>query len=367
MTRTPVVDHRYEPDLVLPPGETLVEVLAERGMTQIQLAVRTGLSAKHINQITKGAAPVTPDTALLLENTTGVPARVWSNLETAYREFESRKRQAARLAEDVDWLRDLPVKELITRGWVQKGLPAADRVLGVCRFFGVANREAWNEVWQKPTAYRVSQAFTSDPGAVAAWLRIGEVKALAIPCAPFDEAGLKKLLPELRALTRETDLARSWPRLVSRCADVGVAVVVEPEIKRARINGAARWLGPDKALVQLSLRHRRHDLFWFTLFHEMGHLLLHSKKATFISEDGSHGALEQAADAFAAELLIPPQHEADLARLRTNADAVAFAHRLGIAPGIVVGRLQHDGRWTQARGSHLRQSIALPEEAKHTA
>lgn len=80
MARTPTAEHRYAPDLVLPPGETLVEVIAERGMTQAELAARTGLSAKHINQIVKGIAPITPDTALLLESTTGVSARVWSNL-----------------------------------------------------------------------------------------------------------------------------------------------------------------------------------------------------------------------------------------------------------------------------------------------
>ena len=96
MARTPTAEHRYEPDLVLPPGETLVEVIAERGMTQAELAARTGLSAKHINQIVKGIAPITPDTALLLESTTGVSARVWSNLEIAYREHESRLEQAAR-------------------------------------------------------------------------------------------------------------------------------------------------------------------------------------------------------------------------------------------------------------------------------
>lgn len=361
MARTRAAEYRYEPDLVLPPGETLIEVLAERGMTQSELAARTGLSAKHINQIVKGLAPITPDTALLLESTTGVSARVWSNLEVAYREYESRQEQAERLAADLDWLEDLPINELIRRGWVQRGASPIDRLLSVCRFFGVANRAAWDAVWHKPTAYRTSKAFSSRPGAVAAWLRIGEIEAAGIECAPFDRSGLNELLPELRALTLDSDPAQWWPKLVSQCAEVGVAVVAEPEIKGARINGAARWLTQDKALVQLSLRHRWSDIFWFTLFHELGHVLLHSKKDMFINDVGAHSGVEQEADAFASQLLIPRSAEAGLGELNTTADVRAFAKKLGIAPGIVVGRLQHDSRWPFNRGNDLKQRFIFAE------
>ncbi|HMS71588.1 MAG TPA: helix-turn-helix domain-containing protein [Baekduia sp.] len=361
MARTPTAEHRYAPDLVLPPGETLVEVIAERGMTQAELAARTGLSAKHINQIVKGIAPITPDTALLLESTTGVSARVWSNLEIAYREHESRVEQAARLQADLGWLDELPINELIKKGWLPKGASPLDRLVGVCRFFGVANRSAWDAVWHKPTAYRTSKAFSSHPGAVAAWLRIGEIEAAAIDCAPFDRTGLNDLLPVLRALTVDPDPGRWWPQLVGQCAEVGVAVIAEPEIKGARINGAARWLTHDKALVQLSLRHRWSDIFWFTLFHELGHLLLHSKKDMFINDVGAHSGVEQEADAFASQLLIPRSAEAALGELTTTADVVAFANTLGIAPGIVVGRLQHESRWPFSRGNDLKQRFVFTE------
>lgn len=360
MTRT---EFRYEPDHVFPPGETLVEVLAERGMTQAELAARTGLSAKHINQIVKGIAPISPDTALRLESTTGVPARVWSNLEIAYREHETRQERAERLEEDLGWLDDLPINELIHRGWVQKGSTSVDLLVSVCQFFGVANRSAWDAVWHKPTSYRTSKAFSSHPGAVAAWLRIGEIEASAIDCAPFDKAGLAELLPDLRAMTRDPEPSRWWPRLVGRCSEVGVAVVAEPEIKGACINGAARWLTHDKALVQLSLRHRWSDIVWFTIFHELGHVLLHSKKDAFIN-DGAQSGVEQEADAFASRLLIPRTAEASLGELKTTSDVEAFATRLGIAPGIVVGRLQHEGRWPFSRGNDLKQRFVLVEQHK---
>lgn len=358
---TQLPPHRYEPNLVLPPGTTLAEVLDDAGMTQAELATRTGLSTKHVNQVVNGLAAITPETALLLERATGVPARIWSNLEVRYREQETRRAEEARLTDDLGWLDELPLKELIRRGVIEKAAAPIDQLRSVYRFFGVANKAAWDAVWHKPTAYRTSKAFNSDPGAVAAWLRLGEIHAAAIDCKPFDRSALTKLLNELRGLTRDPDPQSWWPALVTECAGVGVAVVAEPEIKGARINGAARWLTPEKALIQLSLRHRWNDIFWFTFFHEVGHLLLHSKKDTFINDVGTHSGVEQEADGFASQILIPRQFEAELAEIVTNADAQALAERIGVAAGIVVGRLQHDGRWPFSRGNDLKQRFVFSD------
>jgi HTH-type transcriptional regulator/antitoxin HigA len=354
--------HRYTLDVVLAPGDTLEEVLEAMGMTQAELAKRTGLSAKHVNQIIKGVAPITPDTSLLLERVTNVPARIWNNLEVSYREHISRRDENLELAKDIGWLAELPVKELIKRGRLKAGLSQVEQVRSVCEFFGVANKRAWMELWDKPTAFRKSKAFASDPAAVAAWLRIGELEAAEIDCAPFDRAGLAAALGELRALTSEPTPRTWWPKLVSTCAAVGVAVVVEKEIPGSRVNGAARWLTPTKALVQLSLRHRWADIFWFTFFHECGHLLLHSKKETFINDTGAHSGAEQEADAFASTTLIPPEREYKLSSLSSFDDVRAFAADLGISPGIVVGRLQHDGRWAFSRGNDLKQRFVFVDE-----
>jgi HTH-type transcriptional regulator / antitoxin HigA len=355
----PTTDNRYEPDLVLPPGDTLDELLDDIGMTQAELAKRTGLSTKHINQIVNGAAAITPETALLLERATGVGARTWSNLEVAYREYVSRKQEEERLTADIGWLDELPIKEMIKRGCIEKRDRAIDTLREVCRFFGVADKSAWETLWHKPTAYRTSKAFTSDPGAVAAWLRLGELQAVKVDCQAFDKAALTAALDDFRALTCEPDPSTWWPQLVERCRAAGVAVVGEPEIKGARINGAARWLAPDKALVQVSLRYRWNDIFWFTFFHEIGHLLIHSKKDAFINDVGAHSGAEQEADGFASQVLIPRRHEADLAELTTLQDANDFAEAIGVAPGVVVGRLQHDGRWPYSKGNDLKQRFVF--------
>lgn len=353
MTATTHLD--YRPDLVFPPGDTLEEVLDHLDMTQAQLAKRTGLSTKHVNQIVNGTAPITPETSLLLERATGVSARTWSNLEIAYREYLTRQDEEERLAADIDWLDDLPIKEMAKRGCITHRDRTIETLRDVCRFFGVANRAAWEALWKKPTAYRTSRAFTSDPGAVAAWLRLGEIEAASLDCSPFDRAGLTALLQDFRTMTCEPDPKKWWPRLVDECASVGVAVVAEPEIKGARINGATRWLAPDKALVQLSLRYSWNDIFWFTFFHEIGHLLLHSKKDAFINDAGIHSGVEHEADGFAAQVLVPRRFEAALAELTTPQQAKELAMLIGVAPGVIVGRLQHDKRWPYNKGNELKQ------------
>ncbi|MEY9862936.1 HTH-type transcriptional regulator/antitoxin HigA [Catenulispora sp. GAS73] len=359
---TAAADRTYTPEEVLPPGATLQDVLNDRDMTQSDLAVRTGLSTKHINQLVNGNVSLTAETALLLERATGVPAVTWTSLEGLYQVSKSERAETERLESDLDWLEQLPIKELVKRGYISKTSDLVERLRDVCNFFGVANRDSWEAVWEKPTAYRRSRSFTSNPGAVAAWLRIGERRAAKMLCEPYDRTGLLERIDDLRALTR-SDGPQEWhDPLLSLCGQVGIAVVFEKEIPGARVAGAARWLTPNKALVQLSLRHSWSDIFWFTFFHEIGHLLLHSKKDVFINDPGPHSGAEQEADAFASQLLIPRKRESRLATLRTSRDVVSFAEELGIGPDIVVGRLQFEQRWPYSRGNDLKRRFVFVDQ-----
>ncbi|MDQ0851353.1 HTH-type transcriptional regulator/antitoxin HigA [Arthrobacter sp. B3I9] len=349
----------YAPERILPPGSTLLEVLDERAMTQSDLAIRTGLSAKHINQIVKGTASISPETTILLERATGVPASMWTNLESTYQLDRSRTKEAEKLKLDLDWLKTLPLAELAKRKRIQSASYSIDTLREVCNFFGVADKASWEALWERPTAYRRSKAFSSDPTAVAAWLRIGEVEAMKISCSPFDKAKLLSSLEDLRSLTRLSNPNEWVPRLKSACEDIGIAVVFEPEISGARIVGATRWVQPDKVLIQLSLRHRWSDIFWFTFFHEIGHLLLHSKKDVFINDQGPHSGAESEADAFASQLLIPRRFEDRLSTLQSDDDVTKFASELGIGPDIVVGRLQFEKRWPYTRGAALKRRFTF--------
>ena len=362
------VRYAYEPDYAIPPGETLAEILESRGMSQVELATRTGLSPKHVNQIIKGVAAITPETALDLEKVTGVPARTWNALEATYRSLVSRKDEEAELEGDVGWLDELPIKELAKRGYIQLRKSPIEQVRDVCQFFGVASRAAWKTLW-KPTAFRKSKTYESDPGALATWLRIGEIEAAKIQCRPYDRKRFESALREARGLTREGDPDEWLPKLQHKFAEAGVALVIVSEIGKTRANGASRWLSPEKAVIQLSVRQKWSDIFWFTLFHEAGHILRHSKKETFINEGGSDEEIETEADSFAARWLIPREFETELKATRLN-DVPTFASKIGVGTDVVVGRLQFEGRLKHSQGRDFRTLLVphhLEAISKRTA
>jgi HTH-type transcriptional regulator / antitoxin HigA len=349
-------------DYAIPPGETLRELLDEQGLTQRELARRADLSPKHVNRLLQGLVPLSADVAQRLERVTGTPARIWNRLEANYQADLQRLRDRRDFAAAGSWLADLPVNALVQRG-VLPGEPSdkVSRVEQMLNFFGVASVDAWDEVYKGlACSFRQSKAYQAKAGSVAAWLRLGEVAARDVHCQPFSGAGLRAALPQLRALTSESPEIFS-PQMRSICASHGVAVVLVEDIAGARASGVTRWLTPSKALVQLSLRYRTDDHLWFTFFHELGHVLLDGKKDVIIEDGGIaiDDPREIGADRFSRDLLIPPEEATALAQLKSPQAVREFAARTGISPGIVVGRLQHDGLWPHSRGHQLKRRLTL--------
>jgi len=339
MTKT----YPFQPDYAVPPGATLKETLEVKGLSQADLALRTGLTEKTISQIVNGIAGITYETAEKLELALGIPASFWNARERSYREALVRIQETRRLDKDTNWLKEIPLATLIDRGHIRKDADKRSMVRQALRFFGVSNVDAWRNTWIEPAAqYRGQVVQEKRPGYVAAWLRMGEIQAESIATQPFDPVKFKHVLTEVRKLT--TAPTSEWrKKLVDLCASAGVAVVFTKEIPGASISGATRWITKDKALIQLSLKYKSNDQVWFTFFHEAGHILLHGKKEVFI-EFGITSATheEQDANAFARDMLIPAPHVHRLPYLKTRTQISEFARSIGIAPGIVVGRLQHD-------------------------
>jgi HTH-type transcriptional regulator/antitoxin HigA len=358
------IQNEYMPDYVSPPGETLSETIEAIGMTQADLAARTGKTRKTINEVIKGKAAITPETALQLERVLGVKASFWNNRERHYREFLARRAEQKRLQKQVGWLKEMPIKAMIEFGWIRHFNNMVQQLQEVLNFFGVASPEQWQNLWccDSSVDFRKSPAFQSDPGAVAAWLRKGELVAQSIDCAPYKEAKFREALLHIRSLTIEP-VKVFQQRLIESCAEAGVAVALVPQLPKTRASGATRWLSPNKALIQLSLRYKTDDHFWFTFFHEAGHIVLHGKRDVFLEypkEDGEKGSdsKEEEANKFAAEMLISP---AELQRFlqtrdyRSRVGIRRFATEIGIAAGIVVGRLQHDGHLPYSHCNDLKR------------
>jgi HTH-type transcriptional regulator/antitoxin HigA len=356
-------ERAFQPDFVSPPGETVADLLEQAAMTQTELAQRLGVSLKHTNQVVKGGASISAELALGLEKVFGVSADFWLNRESLYRADIARQEEARELASALEWAKSFPVNELRKRNLIPSSSKGADLVADLLRFFGVASPKLWSD---PAAAYRKSARFESDPKALATWLRAGELEAAKIDSEPFDNDRFHEVLYEVRGLTR-LDPNEWQPELVRVSATAGVAVIILDTFHGARANGVTRWLSPTKASIQMSLRYRWEDIFWFSFFHEAAHILLHRKKHIFLegldaSSDGGTDHQSQVwegeADRFAARLLIPPEHDADLRRL-TLTDVPEFAERLGIAPGIVVGRLQHERLIPNYRGNELRHRLAF--------
>lgn len=359
---TATTDPAFSPDWTSPPGETVADLLEERGMTQTELARRLGVSLKHANQVVNGSASISPDLALGLEKVLGPAASFWLTRDGQYQASLARHRELEAFEDAVEWAQRFPVAELKREELIAPAAKGPALVRELLTFFGIASPQQWLD---PAVAFRKTQAYESDRYALSTWLRMGEREAQEIECARYDHDNFLDVLERARRLTRLRP--EEWqPELEAACASAGVAVVIVDTFAGARANGATRWLSPNKALIQLSLRYRWEDIFWFTFFHEAGHVVLHRKKEIFIEptakkdspQDPHEQRLEDEANRFAARLLIPPRWEKRLPSLRL-ADVEAFAEQLGIAPAIVVGRMQHEGYLRFNQGNDLRQRFTF--------
>ena len=341
----------FEPDYAIPPGWTLREVMDSRGMTQAELAKRAGLSVQTLNRIFNGEQPISHETANRLELVTGVPATFWNNYESMYRHQLARIEERKRLEADVEWLKTIPVRELQKRELVPTTQDKTMLLRDVLSFYGVSSVEAWWNVWESPAvAARRSKCFESLPGPASAWIRQGELRALEIECEPYDRRRFQQALQTIRGTTREEPPV-AGPEMIRLCAEAGVAVALVPSMPKVPWNGATRWLTPSKAMLLLSHRGKAEDRFWFSFYHEAGHILNGSKRQLIIDDGTSENDEEKKADAFASELLIPARHHGEILSARSEADVREIAVQLGVSPGIVAGRYQYlTKRWAAFKG-----------------
>lgn len=350
-------------DVAVPPGETLREALDDLHMSQVELASRIGASAKHVNQIIKGLVPISADIAQRLDSVTGIPARLWTRLESDYQTSKAEQARDASLSAAIDWMRDAPVRALVKAGVLPDGkFDSKQRLDQMLRFFGIADIDAFESV-VPAAAFRRSTAHRQNQFAVAAWLRLGELAARELDIADYNARALRASLPDLRALT-ELEPATAMSRLTEIAGAAGVGIVFQPEVTGARAFGATFWVSPRRPVVMLSARGGTLDKFWETVFHEIGHVLLHDRKRVFIEdEDDDDTRLEEMqAIKFSQDLLLPADAVDQLASLHTEDEVSAFAERIGVQSGIVLAELQRRGLWSFEQGnSRLRRKLTAAD------
>lgn len=362
----------YAPVDVSPPGDTLRDLMEERAITQAELSRRLGRPAQAVNEIVAGKKEITEDTALELERVLQVPANFWLAREARYREYLARQRAAGAHKAHAPWLKQFPLKALQEAGVLPAGRLNAglleQLVEPLLRFFGVASPEGWAAQYDQLQVQfrRARPTKQTDVAAITAWLRMGELQASRLNVAEYRAAALEAALPAMRALSLQPADAIG-PGLVRLCAQAGVALVFVPALPGTHVTGVARWLA-GKPLIQLSLLGKWNDGFWFSFFHEVGHVLKHPTRAIFLDDAASSDTVdtpeEVEANRFATEVLVPRAEQPTLDTLPLDSASVeSFAQRLGLHPGIVVGQLQHRGRI--GYGHALTRLKARYQIAKH--
>ena len=240
-----------------------------------------------------------------------------------------------------------PLAELKKLKFIPSFTEPKDTARALLSFFGVVDLDIVPTLYEGiALSFKKSLAHSPDNYALYAWLRQGELQANEVSCAPYDKGRFLQSLKKIKQLITESHEV-FLPGIVELCAQAGVAVAFVPEVKGCRSYGVSRWLSPDKGLIMLSLRQKSDDHLWFTFFHEAAHILLHRKKSIYIDLiDGSSGiAEEQQANKFAAEFLIDSKsYEVLIGAFKVTEHVIRhFAAEQNLTPGIVLGRLQHDG------------------------
>ena len=304
------------PQRPIPPGKLLATHLAAREMSQAECARRCGRSPKLISEIISGKAPIQPETALQLGRVLGLRSSVWLGIESDYRLLLAREAEAEHAEGERDWLESFPLKALLELGVIEDRASAAETLDDLLSFFGVGSIAAW-ECWNGSMRIemRRSPGPAIDRMALAAWLRLGDIAADEIRCDEYDGTAFREAMRVLARPIRRSG-AGSMDRATELCQAAGVVLVRVAPLPGAAVIGAARWITPRKAVIQLAGQESDGDRFWFSLFHAAAHLLLHSKKRVFVEQDtapgeeagtrhATGGDFEAEADAWAANLLLP--------------------------------------------------------------
>ncbi|EHQ29709.1 HigA family addiction module antitoxin [Mucilaginibacter paludis] len=361
---------KIERELLTKPGDTILETIEYLKMSQAELADRMGKTPGKINDLISGKAPITINTALQLEKVLGIDMQFWLNREMHYREKLARLEQEEFLEQCLDWLKEQPIKELQKFGYLKSSSVGTGMVEECLQFYGVVSPVEWENVYIEnyaQTSFRKSPSHKTLLSSMAAWLRIGELKLRKQQFPEYKKDSFKNVLQEIKTLV-ETQPEDFPTTLQAMCQQAGVAVIYSNTLPKAPISGAARWVG-GTPLIQITDRYKTNDHFWFTFYHEAGHILLHGKKDIFIEEfEGVENDTEKEREAndFARDWLLPDTFLAEIDNQSVDEKAVRrIARNYATHPAIVIGRLQNLNMVPHYFGANLKVKINLDYFIEH--
>ena len=246
---------------------------------------------------------------------------------------------------ELSLLSEIPYTQMAKRGYVEtirkNDLQSKkDKIINLRKYNNTNNLL---NITDMRVACRKKETGNMSMYSLACWLKAGEDKAKNIKTRDFDKETLKSLIPRLRSMTfkKQNEFHNELVDLLASC---GIALILEPKLDNINVLGATQWVEDDnKAIIQLTLKGKRSDSFWFTLFHEIAHIIIHDSKDFHIqSEDNIE--LEDEADVAARNWLIPDESYLSFKEKSVlSIDNIRrFSKSIDIHESIVIGRLQHE-------------------------
>lgn len=346
----------FKLEVAFHPGETLEEALQEREMSIKEFAVRSEKPEKTINAVLRGKSSITPEMAIAFERVLLIPAHFWLNKQRLFDEYQARLQQEKNQQDNIKWAKHFPIADMIKRGWIPQVRTWGEKLEALLQFMGMSSPKAWQGYYMGQTlkvAFRISLKNSKNPYAVSVWLRHGDIAMLENhSMVVYNESDFVNSIPKIKQLVRNQP-DDFFVKLQLICAQSGVKLVFTPALKGAPINGATRWIN-GRPLIQMSDRYKQNDIFWFSFFHEVGHILKHGKKDIFVesqdkalTESLTDSDLiknkEREADRYATEILFPHSAYQEMIQLPlTQTRIEQYAKKYDTHPGIIVGRLHHD-------------------------
>lgn len=336
-------------EMIIHPGETLKEILEERDMSQKELSLRTGFSGKHISTVLNGEKNISVSFAKKLEYALNIDAEFWMNLQNQYDkeliEFDELHSISEEEVSIFKSLKDI-FAYIVEKGFISDIKQKEQSILELRKFFNVSNLDYIPSI-VSAGAFRAQTSVNYDPYILFAWLKICESLSEKIETEYVpQEKQIEKLLalcPKLKELSLlpQEKFITELQNYFSSC---GIAFVIIPAFERAPVQGFIKTNQDGKTTIGMTFRQKRADIFWFTLFHEIGHFINGDSKQKFIDFESVENTRETKADNFAQKMLLDSSAYSEFVNKKNFSlkRIISFAESQKVAPSIVIGRLQHD-------------------------
>lgn len=338
----------FQPNWASAPGETILEILQQKELSKTEFQKSIGLNSATLQNLLKGSLRIDFGIAEKLSKTLGASIDFWLSRDDNYIQSLG----YIKTLRQKDWINTLPLSDMAKLGWLSVPTKIEEKLKACLDYFNVGSVEEWDKQYSErieSALFRLSSTIIPNYASIASWLRQGEIQASKIKVDEWNPQSFKKSLLEIKSLTRIKETSKFLPKLQKICSNCGVAVAIVKSPKGCNASGASLFSKDNKPIIVLSFRYLTDDHFWFTFFHEAGHLLLHTDQTIFIDNMESHTdhtltQKEVEANKFAENYFIPVEFSEEFKTLSCDPkNIIKFSQKVGVSPGIIVGQLQFKG------------------------